>query len=141
MYRKLFLVLVIFALFSGCAHIEKSVKLASVEVRNKDMSVKVAFSETDIKTIKEYYVKGKNNKKKTPPGLAKKGQLPPGLQKQLERNQKLPPGLEKRNLPSDLEKGLTPLPKGYVRLKVGTDIVLMNQNTNVIVDIVYSVDS
>jgi len=79
--------------------------------------------------------------RKTPPGLAKKGQFPPGLQKQLERNQKLPPGLEKRYLPPDLEKGLTTLPNGYIRLKVGTDIVLMNQNTNIIVDIIYSVDS
>src|SRR5512147_2362892 len=38
--------------------------------------------------------KGKHKDKGLPPGLAKKGSLPPGLAKQLARNGHLPPGLE-----------------------------------------------
>src|SRR5262249_41113633 len=48
------------------------------------------------------YKKHKNKHRGLPPGLAKKGTLPPGLAKQLARNGHLPPGLEKRSLPDDL---------------------------------------
>jgi hypothetical protein len=74
-----------------------------------------------------------------PPGLAKKKKLPHGLQKQLKKNGKLPPGLAKRNLPRELEDRLSQIPRGYVRLKVGMDIVLMNEETEVIVDILYDI--
>ncbi len=60
------------------------------------------------------YKKGKNKNKHKglPPGLAKKGSLPPGLAKQLARNGHLPPGLEKRSLPNDLIVQLPPLQPG-----------------------------
>jgi hypothetical protein len=43
-----------------------------------------------------------------PPGLAKRDQLPPGLEKQLVRRGTLPPGLQKRlqPCPEDLERRL-----------------------------------
>jgi len=72
--------------------------------------------------------------------LAKKRRLPPGLQKRLERNKGLPPGLQTRALPYHLERGLTPLPKGFIRLKVGGDIVILDQKTRVVVDVVYDVE-
>src|SRR5580704_17384993 len=46
------------------------------------------------------------NEKHLPPGLAKKDQLPPGLEKQLVRRGSLPPGLQKRiqPCPQELER-------------------------------------
>ena len=110
-------------------------------VETDDMQVTVAFGDDDRRLIHDYYKKNKKIKKhkKLPPGLAKKEKLPPGLQKQLKKNGKLPPGLAKRNLPHELEDRLSPIPRGYIRLKVGMDIVLMNVETDVVVDIIYDI--
>src|SRR5260221_357983 len=77
-----------------------------------------------------------------PPGLAKRGgNLPPGLEKQLERNGTLPPGLQKRMQPCpvELERQLPPLESGYSRGVIGAHVVIYNRNTNVIVDILKDV--
>lgn len=72
-----------------------------------------------------------------PPGLAKREQLPPGLQRQLVKNGHLPPGLEKKivPLPRVLEVQLPPLPESHKRVFIGGNIVLMNSSTSVIIDI------
>lgn len=125
-------------LLSGCASSPR-IDSGNVGVRTDDVQVEVAFGDSDRRIIYDYYSKKKIKHKSLPPGLAKKGTLPPGLQKQLQRNGKLPPGLAKRNLPHELEEQLSPLPRGYVRLQVGGDIVLMNQHTEVIIDIIHDV--
>jgi hypothetical protein len=72
-----------------------------------------------------------------PPGLAKKDRLPPGLEKQLVRNGHLPPGLEKRYyaVPVELERRLPPAPPDCAHVFISGHLVLLNQRTNVIVDI------
>ena len=77
--------------------------------------------------------------KTIPPGLAKKQELPPGLQKHIVKHGELPPGLQGRRLPLDLEGGLSRLPTVYIRLRVGGDIVLMNEKTRVVFDVVWDV--
>jgi len=74
-----------------------------------------------------------------PPGLAKKDRLPPGLEKQLVRRGSLPPGLQKRlqPCPRDLERELPPPPPECAHVLLGGHIVLLNQRTNVVVDIVH----
>lgn len=69
-----------------------------------------------------------------PPGLAKRDELPPGLKKQLVQNGKLPPGLDKRDLPNDLLKRLGPAPHGTQRFIVGSDVILVDLATNVLLD-------
>lgn len=71
-----------------------------------------------------------------PPGLAKKDHLPPGLQKQLERNGHLPPGLEKQALPTDLAARLPRAPRGTERVLVGNDVVLLDKKSQLILDII-----
>ena len=72
----------------------------------------------------------------TPPGLAKRKQLPPGLAK-LQKNGSLPPGLSRKSLPSSLARQLPPPPDGYERQIVGdAAIVLINKATGKIADIV-----
>ncbi len=81
----------------------------------------------------------KKAKKGLPPGLAKRDTLPPGLQKQLEKNGRLPPGLEKRMLPDNLESRLPARAENLARRIVGDDVVLIDEDTDLILDIIYNV--
>lgn len=76
------------------------------------VSVQVVFSIGDQGLIREW-VRGQPVAQ-LPPGLAKRGGLPPGLAKQLRKNGTLPPGLEKRitAFPTELSRRLGPLPPG-----------------------------
>lgn len=78
---------------------------------------------------------GNRNAKNLPPGLAKRGELPPGLAKQLVRNGHLPPGLEGRDLPPGLLRDLPALPAGYRYLQAGDKVMLVKVATNAILDI------
>ncbi len=73
-----------------------------------------------------------------PPGLAKRDRLPPGLEKQLRERGTLPPGLQKRvqPLPFELERQLHRLPNGYRRVVIGGNVILMDETTSVIYDII-----
>ena len=63
-----------------------------------------------------------------PPGLAKRDRLPPGLEKQLQRNGTLPPGLEKRvqPLPGACEARLPRLPGDWRRVILSGRIILLD---------------
>jgi hypothetical protein len=84
--------------------------------------------------IRSWYVESEGH---LPPGLAKKDQLPPGLEKQLIRNGSLPPGLQKKvyPCPQELERRLPPPPPDCNHVLVGGHIVLLNRKTNVILDV------
>ena len=131
---SLFLLIVL----NGCTSFPQ-INSGMFEIESENVHVKVAFSDNDRRFIHRYYRNKKLNRKGLPPGLAKKETLPPGLQKQLKKNGKLPPGLAKRSLPSELEERLSPIPRGYVRLKVGSNIILMNASTEEIADIIYDI--
>jgi len=122
--------------FTGCASFP-TINSGTVRVETDDLNVQVTFSDNDLRIINDYYNRKKMKHKALPPGLAKKDKLPPGLKKQLKKNGTLPPGLAKRQLPQDLEERLSRIPTGYVRLKVGGGIVIINKDTEVIVDIIY----
>ena len=133
----LFLVLSMVA--GGCTTIQPQLTSGRVLWQDDHSRVEVAFNDADRRLIHDYYSGHERGSKHIPPGLAKKKHLPPGLQKQVARNGKLPPGLQGRALPNDLERRLSPLPENYVRLKVGGDLVLMNRQTQVVMDVIYDV--
>ncbi len=83
----------------------------------------------------------RNSRSNLPPGLAKRDRLPPGLEKQLRERGTLPPGLQKRvqPLPGDLERQLPRLPVGYRRVILAGSVILMNEKTSVIADIIRNV--
>jgi hypothetical protein len=118
------LLIYILASIGGCA------TSGAVVVEDENTRVDVVFSEHDRYAIRDYY--GRHH---LPPGLAKRSSLPPGLQKQIQRRGQLPPGLRGDRLPDELEGRLSRLPEGYVRLRVGVDVVLMNTRTRVITDV------
>ena len=74
-----------------------------------------------------------------PPGLAKRGELPPGLERQYQRNGTLPPGLQKRQLPDDLARALPRRGGQYERVVVGNDVLLIAVATGIILDILEGV--
>ena len=69
-----------------------------------------------------------DNRSNLPPGLAKRGSLPPGLEKQLQRNGTLPPGLQKRvqPLPEECQVQLPRLPREWERVILGSQIILLD---------------
>lgn len=127
--------------FSGCVTLQDvfDIHSGAIEVETDDGYMKVVFSDRDRRAIRRHY--GKRRKyKRLPTGLAKKDRLPPGLQKRIDAGGPLPPGLQRRGLPDELEDILSPLPKGYIRLKVGGNIVIMDKETEVVVDIVRDIE-
>ena len=69
-----------------------------------------------------------------PPGLAKKGGMPPGQAKPWQRGQPLPAGLVWYALPRSLELVLGPPPAGHRYVRVATDILLIAIGTGLVVD-------
>ncbi|MBC7950841.1 MAG: hypothetical protein H7Z12_03340 [Rhodospirillaceae bacterium] len=63
--------------------------------------------------------------------------LPPGIQKKLARGKPLPPGIAKR-FPNDLSNRMPPRP-GYGYRTVGSDVLLVEIATGVIVDLIKDV--
>jgi len=115
----------------------------SIEIETDGTRISADFGYKDKRHIRRYYShqrKGKGKKKGLPPGLAKKRHLPPGLQKRLQAGKPLPPGLERHALPDELERELSQLPKGHIRVKVGGSIVILNKETDVVIDVVRDIE-
>ena len=91
------------------------------------------FSANDRQRINECFTSGKSG---LPPGLAKRDRLPPGLERQVQRNGTLPPGLQKQvqALPGACETGLPRLPVDWRRVILGDRVLLLNP-ANTIVDL------
>ena len=74
-----------------------------------------------------------------PPGLAKRRSPPPGLARQVERNGTRPPGLARRGLPEGVAKLLPRAAPGTERVIIGNDVVLVEQATNRVLDVLRDV--
>jgi len=120
------------------ADIEKAKK--EDEERERRAAEGWAFGKNHEKTIRDWFG-NKQNLQGLPPGLAKRDQLPPGLQKHLEKNGTLPPGLQKRiqPLPLALDKRLPKPREGTKRVVVGGNVILVEERTSKILDIVRDV--
>jgi hypothetical protein len=90
------------------------------------------FSPRDQRIIRDYYAGSTSN---LPPGLAKRGgHLPPGLERQLQRNGTLPPGLQKRvqPFPAELDSQLPRLPSGYSRVYLEGRALILDRNNKIL---------
>ncbi len=85
-------------------------------------------------TKKDKKHKGKKNKNAKNKGNS--GELPPGLQKHIEKYGTLPPGLAKKELPPGLAKRLGSTRSGLERLIVDGDVVLVETATGIVLDII-----
>ncbi len=84
-----------------------------------------SFSARDRRVIRTCFEENASN---LPPGLAKRETLPPGLERQMERNGTLPPGLQKRvqPLPQVCESQLGRLPRDLERVVYNRRVMLIN---------------
>ena len=94
----------------------------------------MSFSARDRRVIRDCFTQ---NSSSLPPGLAKRDTLPPGLEKQLQKNGTLPPGLQKRvqSMPEICERDLPSLPDNLERVIYSRRVMLLDDNTNRILDI------
>jgi hypothetical protein len=111
------------------------------------------FKSSSVPYFRNYY--SRDNYANLPPGLRKHvlktGHLPPGLEKKYERTGELPPGLQKRfgcgeTLPADYSpylysvpavgaEKIGPLPPDSKLYLLGDDLILLNDHTKAIIDI------
>jgi len=89
------------------------------------------FSTRERQIISDCYV---NDRAGLPPGLAKKDRLPPGLERQLQRNGTLPPGLQKRvqPLPDQCTTRLPRLPRDWARVALSGRIILLDSRQRIV---------
>jgi len=96
------------------------------------------FSSHDRDSVHQWYHEHEHN---LPPGLAKRDQLSPGLEKQLRERGTLPPGLQKKiqPIPGDLEQRLPPPPEdcGCRHVIIGGHVVLLNIKTNYVYSVLH----
>jgi len=89
------------------------------------------LSDDEKSTIRNYF-------QKNPDSVGKVKPLPPGIRKKLARGGTMPPGIAKQALPDGLHRQLPPR-DGYNYEVVGTDVVLIETATEVIVDVLSDV--
>jgi len=73
-----------------------------------------------------------------PDSLGKVKELPPGIRKKLARGGAMPPGIAKQALPDGLHRQLPPRDGQHYEI-IGTDVVLVETVTRVIVDVLKDV--
>ncbi len=132
--KRLFIIMLLVAtlLLAGCVSMVATSD--SIVIQDENTSTGSSFTGRDRQIIHHYYKlqRGRHKSYKTPPEHAShNGNLPYGLAK---RDQ-LPPELYTRGLPKDLESQLTALPKNYIRVIVGGDVVMLDSNSRVVIDI------
>ena len=121
--QRLLMMALLLPLLAGCAtHVASS---SAVVLQDDSGLAHEGFSGRDRRLILDYYQHHKREQQGTPTGLV--------------RRDVLPPTLPSRQLPAALEAQLTPLLAGYTRLEVGSDVILINRNSRVIIDIIYGV--
>ena len=106
------LMLAVLALsLGGCAPVFST--SGRVVLKDDNKMIDVSISDRDRAAIEDYYKGGRRGRK----------------------GRGLPPGLSGEPLPAELDARLAPLPRNYVRVRVGGDIVLMDRKTRVVVDV------
>ncbi|MGH9682526.1 MAG: hypothetical protein ACRD4S_02795 [Candidatus Acidiferrales bacterium] len=92
------------------------------------------YSDHDRDAMRGWYNDHHGN---LPPGLAKRDQLPPGLERQLVVRGTLPPGLRRKmeRCPEDLERRLPPPPPDCEHFLIGGHVVLLNRRTFIVLDV------
>jgi hypothetical protein len=87
------------------------------------------FTSDDRREIRSCFTYSSN----LPPGLAKRDSLPPGLEKQIERNGTLPPGLQERAqpLPDVCSARLPRLPADWSRVVLSGRVLLLGPDSRI----------
>lgn len=106
--------------------------------QRQDVRPGAHFNDEHRTQARQYYSQTYSNAQKCPPGLAKKqnGCMPPGQAKKWAVGQPVPQGVTVYSVAQPVLRQLPPAPYGYRYARIGSDIVLVQQRNNVIVDII-----
>ena len=101
------------------------------------ISIGAVFGDRDRTTVQAYYGDHYAQSKRCPPGLAKKnnGCLPPGQAKKYMVGQPLPAEVVWYPVPPVLVQRLPVLPTNHAYVRVGTDVLILNRSTRLVVDV------
>lgn len=132
-HLSVFLVIAALAGLAGC---ETHPHSGEVRAHGRGYDVRVAFSDPDLRIIRDYY---RVDYRGLPPGLAKKGKVPPGHAYKLQRNQGVPANVNWAYLPANVESRLSRLPEGYVRVVIGADVAILHTRTRVVIDLIENI--
>jgi hypothetical protein len=90
-----------------------------------------AFSNRDRNNIRACF---NDRAQDLPPGLARRDTLPPGLDRQLQRDGSIPPGLERRvqELPEMCQQGLPQLPQDLDRVVYMRRVMLIDRSNRIL---------
>ncbi len=110
----------------------ETTRYGDVRVHGPDYDVRVVFTDSDRRILRDHY---RVDTRGLPPGLAKKGKIPPGHAYKMQRQHPLPPDVRWSYLPPDVERRLSRLPDGYARVLIGADIAILHTRTRVVVDL------
>lgn len=130
--RKILLACITLAALTGLAGCETSPRHGDVRVQGRDYDVRVVFSDADRRIIRDYY---HVDTSRLPPGLTKKGKVPPGHAYKMQRQRSLPSDISWGYLPPEVERRLSRLPDGYVRIVIGADVAILHTRTRVVIDL------
>jgi len=115
---------------SGCTNYPYH---GDARTQGRDYDVRMAFTDRDRAIIWDYYHSHYRN---LPPGLAKKGKVPPGHMYKMHRHQNIPAEVKWQYLPPELDRRLNRLPAGYVRVVIGDDVGLLYTRSRVVLDVI-----
>ena len=116
---------------------EKAEKRADKRER-QEIKQGAYFNDEHRTYVRQYYSQHYGDGRRCPPGLAKKnnGCLPPGQARKWNVGQPIPRGVTVYSVPQPVLVHLPPPPYGYRYARIGGDIVLVQVQTNIIVDII-----
>ncbi|WP_321325151.1 hypothetical protein [Thiomicrorhabdus sp.] len=116
-------------LASGCVT-SQSVRVSSHQQVSPNTHVSLYFSSNDRARIKGYYLYNYRDMYRKP------GHRPRHV-RSFKHHHALPRNVHYTRLPYELERRLSPLPRDYIRIRIGDDIAIMNVRTRIIYDSVW----
>lgn len=104
----------------------------------KEIQQGAYFNDQQRTYVREYYTTNYGSGKRCPPGLAKKnnGCMPPGQARNWVVGQPVPRDVTVYSVAQPVIRMLPPAPYGYRYARIGSDVVLVQQQNNIIVDII-----
>lgn len=119
---------------------ERKAEKRAEKRHREDIKHGAYFNDQHRTYVREYYTQQYGNARRCPPGLAKKnnGCMPPGQAKKWAVGQPIPAGVTVYSVPQPVIVHLPPAPYGYRYVRLGGDIVLVQTQTNLIVDIIHA---
>ena len=127
MLRTIFFLASLGLFASACSVYSPSTQTASRTTATQVPVVSASLTAADISMIRAYYADASPGN-----GRGRKGGLPPGIAKNLQRGKPLPPGIAKQYLPRDLLMRLPRTGDGLEYLVVAGKLLLVEIVTQIV---------